>query len=97
MTHSGVQEMTPVIGVLFFLVIIFFAILLNVVLIVVPFWQIFKKAGFSGALSLIMLVPFGNIIMPFILAFSEWPALKDKKQAPPYQPSDPQQGDNFVI
>ena len=53
------------------------AILLILVLAgVVPFWQIFKKAGFAPALSLLMLVPLVNIIMPFFLAFSEWPALK---------------------
>ena len=30
-------------------------------LIVIPFWKIFSKAGFSGALSLLMLVPLANI------------------------------------
>ncbi len=44
--------------------------------IVVPYWKIFKKAGFAPALSLLMIVPLANVIMPFFLAFSEWPALK---------------------
>lgn len=43
---------------------------------VVPYWQIFKKAGFAPALSLLMLVPLVNIIMPFFLAFADWPALR---------------------
>ena len=45
-----------------------------------PFWMIFSKAGFSGALSLLMLVPLVNIVMIFFLAFAEWPALKHAKQ-----------------
>lgn len=47
-------------------------------LTVVPFWKICTKAGFAGALSLLMLVPIANIILPFYLAFAEWPALKQK-------------------
>lgn len=51
---------------------------LTVGLTVVPFWKICTRAGFSGALSLLMLVPIANIILPFYLAFAEWPALKQK-------------------
>ena len=47
-------------------------------LIVIPFWKICTKAGFNGALSLLMLVPIANIILPFYIAFADWPALKDK-------------------
>jgi uncharacterized membrane protein YhaH (DUF805 family) len=37
------------------------------------FWRIFTKAGLSGALSLLVLVPaVGWIIVLCILAFSEW-------------------------
>lgn len=50
-----------------------------VAVVVVPFWRIFAKAGFHGALSLLMLVPFVNVIMIFVLAFSEWPALKSRE------------------
>jgi hypothetical protein len=46
--------------------------------IIVPFWRIFSKAGFPGALSLLMLVPLANLIMVFVLAFAEWPALRNK-------------------
>ena len=43
-------------------------------LIVVPFWFIFKKIGYSPWLSLLMAVPLVNIAMLFFLAFSQWPA-----------------------
>lgn len=67
-------------GISGFLLVLFMGLMTNL-LIVIPFWFIFKKAGFPAALSLIMLIPLGNIIMPFVLAFTEWPALKDKKAA----------------
>jgi hypothetical protein len=43
---------------------------------VLPFWMICKKAGFPGALSLLMLVPVANLVLPFYLAFADWPALR---------------------
>ena len=47
---------------------------------VLPFWFICKKAGFHSALSLLMLIPIANIVLPFFLAFAEWPALKTQEQ-----------------
>lgn len=55
-------------------------IVLVVLTTVVPYWFIFSKAGFSGALSLLMLIPVVNIIMLFFLAFAEWPALKQNQR-----------------
>jgi len=43
------------------------------VLIVIPFWKIFERAGFSPVLSLLMLIPLVNICMIYFLAFSKWP------------------------
>lgn len=40
--------------------------------IIVPFWQIFKKAGMAPALSFLMVVPLANLVMLYILAFSQW-------------------------
>lgn len=53
------------------LFILFFGIIF-----ILPFWKIFTKAGFPGWLSLLMLIPFANVLMLFYLAFAEWPALK---------------------
>lgn len=41
-------------------------------IIVIPFWKIFSKAGFAGALSLLMIVPLVNLIVLYVVAFSEW-------------------------
>ena len=40
---------------------------------ILPFWKIFSKAGYSGAWSLLMLVPLVNVLAIWIFAFSDWP------------------------
>lgn len=40
--------------------------------IIVPFWFICKKAGFSPWLSLLNIVPFGSLVLVYLLAFAEW-------------------------
>jgi hypothetical protein len=71
------QETMPSLSVI--VLILVFVILMLVVLAVItviPFWRICTKAGFPGALSLLMLVPLGNLILPFYIAFADWPALR---------------------
>jgi hypothetical protein len=57
------------------LVILFvgFAMLLAVLW---PYSKIFSKAGYSGALALLMLIPGVNLAVLFWFAFAEWPALR---------------------
>ena len=55
----------------------FLVIVITTAVIVLPFWKIYSKAGYSGALSLLMLIPILNLIMLFFLAFAEWPILKN--------------------
>jgi hypothetical protein len=49
------------------------------VLVVVPFWRITEKAGYSGWLSLLVLVPLANLLFLYYLAFSEWPRQRDRE------------------
>lgn len=44
------------------------------------YWKIFSKAGYSGAMSLLMLVPIANIIVICMLAFGNWPILQELEQ-----------------
>ncbi len=53
-------------------------ILISLAITIIPFWRIFSKAGYHGALSLLMLVPLVNLGMIFFLAFAQWPALKNQ-------------------
>ena len=66
------------IGIFAFVFIAMFVSIVGSVLIVLPFWKICSRAGFPGALSLLMLVPVGNIILPFYIAFARWPALPER-------------------
>jgi hypothetical protein len=50
--------------------LMFFVIMLPI--LVIPYWKIFSKAGFSAWLSLLILFPLVNLIVLYIVAFSEW-------------------------
>jgi hypothetical protein len=65
------------------------------VLVLPPYWMIFKKAGFSPWLALLILVPFANLLVLYIVAFSVWNVTASPQgwpvQQPPYPPSYPPQ------
>lgn len=54
----------PIMGIVFALIV------------VVPFWQIFSKAGYSKWLSLLMVIPIVNLLALYFLAFATWPSLQ---------------------
>jgi hypothetical protein len=67
-------------------------ILIGLAIIVVPCWFICKKAGFSPWLSLLNLIPLGNLILLYVLAFSDWkviPAPQALWQPQPLYPPPP--------
>jgi hypothetical protein len=68
MSHGGIIFLHPV------------AILLAV-LFVVPLWRICTKAGYSGWLSLLTLIPIANLVLLYFLAFSTWPL--ERRASPP--------------
>ena len=49
-------------------------ILLYLAIIVVPCWRIVRKAGYSGAWALLLLVPLVNVILLWVFAFIRWPS-----------------------
>ncbi len=40
---------------------------------VIPMWNICRRVGFSPSISLLMLVPFANIVLLFIIGLRQWP------------------------
>lgn len=56
--------------------------LIMVVIVMIPFWFIWKKAGFSPWLSLLLLIPLLNIVMLYVLAFTEWKVVPVAQTAP---------------
>jgi hypothetical protein len=70
-----------------------FILLLFVALLIIPYWMIWKKAGFSPWFSLLMFVPGVNLVMLYVLAFSEWKVVPVAQTASPYPypyPTPPQ-------
>jgi len=72
------EQVPAVFGVMMAFMIMVFVVF-GALLTVIPFWKICTKAGFPGALSLLMLVPVANIILPFYIAFTDWPALRQAR------------------
>lgn len=54
-------------------------LLVGSIIIIVPLWKVFSKAGYPGALSLGMTLPLVNIVLLYFLGFSKWPVLKELK------------------
>jgi len=55
-----------------------FGALVGAVLVIVPLWRIFARAGFNPALSLLVIIPLlGFIIVTAVLGFSKWPRLEN--------------------
>lgn len=57
---TAMMTVLPVVGLVF------------IAIVLIPFWMIWKKAGFSPWLSLLMLIPLVSIVMLYVLAFAEW-------------------------
>ena len=70
-------------------------ILVCLAIIIIPFWFICKKAGFSPWLSLLNIVPMGNLVLLYVLAFAQWKVVPVPPMGypPPYPqpPLPPQQ------
>ncbi len=70
------SEAAPV----FVIILVAFGILMGLIVAIIKvlvFCKIFSKAGYCWALGLLMLVPIANIIVPFVLAFGDWPIRKE--------------------
>jgi glycopeptide antibiotics resistance protein len=82
------QQIHGIIAAVVGVYLIFLVVIMAI--IIIPFWFILKKAGFSSWLSLINLVPFGTLILLYILAFAEWKVIPAPQAAwqppPPYPP-----------
>ena len=52
-----------------------------IILSLVINWKIAEKAGFSGAASLLMLIPLVNVIVVIYFAFTEWPIERALREA----------------
>ena len=82
----------PTAAIVAMMAIIPIIILVCLLIILIPFWFILKKAGFSPWLTLINIVPMGTLILLYVLAFADWkvvpapPPVWLQPQQPPYPP-----------
>jgi len=58
------------------IIVVVLALAFNILI----WWMIFKKAGYGGALGLLMIVPLVNLVLLLILAFGKWPVLRELEQ-----------------
>ena len=73
------QQSGPACTMFLVLVMMLFA-LLTTILMVVVYCRICSKTGHHWALGLLMFVPIANVILPLILAFTDWPIQKELRQ-----------------
>lgn len=60
----------------------FIVTVLVALILIFPAWKIFSKAGFHPALSLLLFIPFfGLTVAVIVLAFADWPALRNQPRA----------------
>lgn len=72
MNPDPMNAFGPMFGTIIATVLIFGAAL--TIFFVWCFWRIFERAGFSGALGLLCLIPsIGPLVCLVVLAFSTWP------------------------
>ena len=74
MEHTVVRS-----GLAEIILIIFIAyiVLVLTAIKVFSFCKIFSKAGYSWAFGLLMLLPFAEIVIPLVLAFTDWPVCRE--------------------
>jgi hypothetical protein len=94
--NGDTQQMSGMIAAVIAFYFVFILVILTAVII--PSWFICKKAGFSPWLSLLWIVPFGALVLLYVLAFAEWKVVPVQQAAyqpplppPPYQPPLPPQ------
>jgi len=82
-SHVNPEEIFYTIGPAIVIFIALFVLALSAAILIIKaviFCRIFSKAGYHWALGLLMLVPIACIIMPFILAFGQWPIYGELQQ-----------------
>jgi intracellular septation protein A len=74
-----------------FLAVFPILMIIGLAVVIIPTWFVCKKAGFSPWLSLLVIVPFGGIILLYVLAFADWKVAPIAASAYPtsYPPQPP--------
>ena len=76
-TDTGTSVAALSAGLVLFILIVSLA---SIIFAIIIYWRIVSKAGYNGAMSLLLFIPIVNLIMIIIFAFSEWPIQKELNQ-----------------
>ncbi|MBD3265652.1 hypothetical protein GF373_03200 [bacterium] len=71
------QGAEPSIGIIIFIIIGLFIALITAAITIFVWWRILSRMGFPGLLSLLMIIPIVNFILPIVFAIVEWPIEKE--------------------
>lgn len=52
---------------------------ISLLISIIVWWVIFAKAGYPGALGILMIIPLVNLIVFLVFLFGEWPVRKELK------------------
>jgi len=84
--QAQAQEIFRHIGMLMPIFLLFGIVI--VALYVIPMWKIATKAGLSGPIALLAIIPIvGKLVTLYVLAFSEWRVVPAPPQYGGYPPS----------
>jgi uncharacterized membrane protein len=50
--------------------------LISAIIVIIPFWRICRRIGWSPWLSLLWAIPVAGVILLYVMAFSDWPSQK---------------------
>jgi hypothetical protein len=75
---SGWEDCMPTVGP-FEALVMLLGFLVSFGFLAWPAWRICAKAGFPGALGLLILVPLVNLLLLYFLAFADWPVMQRHK------------------
>jgi hypothetical protein len=75
----------------FYFAFILVFMVIGAIVLLIPYWQIFKKAGFPGPLAFLMIVPLANLVVLYVVAFSQWKVVPAPTYPPSYPPPFPPQ------
>lgn len=76
MDNSQSSQLTAILTT--YIIIVGVVALVSIAIKLFVWWKIFSKAGYSGALSLLVaFIPLAEIVLLFYLALAEWPVLQE--------------------
>ena len=91
-TYPDLEQAMQALGPMAVLIIVVMALVLSLAVVIIKaviYCKVFSKAGYHWALGLLALIPILSIIMPFVLAFGQWPIRAELEELRRQLPQSP--------